>query len=164
MGYSIFFLQTDEVSISLVALERALKQMDAAYSIDSGITKRQGNLRYDTNLYGQIEIVTPDKDYFRQHIADLKEIVLSTREFFREGAMEDDLDWERVESVLDNTRTIFVIDVVWQGSEAEDTLVKIDPVWDWLHNNHQGLVYDGDAYYDQTDKVLPVVQSRQRKD
>ncbi len=53
------------------------------------------------------------------------------------------------------SKAMFVIRVLWQGREAEETLDKIVPLWDWLFENYSGLLQaDGEGYYDKEQKIL----------
>ena len=148
MGYYMRFIVTDEKDVSLGTLESALKQIDPAYLIDRDEeADSEGLLKWRDAAYGQIEVNRPGDGLFDGEIEELKEFVENS-----EGAKRSD-----VLNVLGQAKAIVAIRVLDQGRESEDTLVKIDPLWQWLFANRQGLLQaGGEGYYDSSGLILEV--------
>jgi len=142
------FIVTDEKDVSLGTLESALKQIDPAYLIDRDEeTDSEGLLKWRDAVYGQIEVNRPGDGLFDGEIEELKEFVENS-----EGAKRSD-----VLNVLGQAKAIVAIRVVYERRESEDTLVKIDPLWQWLFANRQGLLQaGGEGYYDSSGLILEV--------
>ena len=142
------FIVTDEKDVSLGTLESALKQIDPAYLIDRDEeADSEGLLKWRDAAYGQIEVNRPGDGLFDGEIEELKEFVENS-----EGAKRSD-----VLNVLGQAKAIVAIRVVYERRESEDTLVKIDPLWQWLFANRQGLLQaGGEGYYDSSGLILEV--------
>ena len=56
---------------------------------------------------------------------------------------------QRVLAFLKQIKVRIVVQVLWGGREGEDTLEKLDPLWEWLMTNYKGLLYvDGEGFYE----------------
>ena len=72
MGYYIRYIITDEREITLPVLESNLKRIDTQYSI-SNIQKtprESGDLMYDNEVYGQIEINLSGDGLFEEELEE----------------------------------------------------------------------------------------------
>jgi hypothetical protein len=140
MGYYMRFISTDDREITLSILEQALLKVDPRYSINA-----VGELRHAEDLYGLIQIDLLDE--CDEEIAELKEDVEEARGTRRAEVIK----------TLDEARTMVAVQVLWQGRETEPTLLKIDPLWDWLFSHRKGLQHaDGEGYYDRSGLILQV--------
>jgi hypothetical protein len=140
MGYYMRFISTDDREITLSILEQALLKVDPRYSISA-----VGELRHAKDLYGLIQIDLLDE--CDEEIAELKEDVEEARGTRRAEVIK----------TLDEARTMVAVQVLWQGRETEPTLLKIDPLWDWLFSYRTGLQHaDGEGYYDRSGLILQV--------
>lgn len=146
MSYYIRFLATDTKNISLRALDSWLKQKDAAYSIDhDNESDQEAEITYKGNIYGQIEINRSEDDIFEDDINLLKEAAQDA-----EGEQKSE-----VLRALDETRTMFALRVLWQGRETEETLQKLNPLWEWLFANHEGILHaENEGFYNASDLIL----------
>jgi hypothetical protein len=142
------FIAADEQDVSLSVLEAALKQTDAAYLIERDEeSDSAGALTYNGDIYGEIEVNRPGEEIFAEEIEELAESV---------GGAEGERKSE-VLSVLRQAKAIIAVRVLWQGRESEETLGKIDPLWQWLIANRKGLSQaDGEGYYDASGLILEV--------
>jgi hypothetical protein len=141
MSYYMRYIATDEKDISLPEIEQALQAVDSRYSV------RDGDLKYGDDLYGQIEVNRPGDGIFDEEVEELKAELEDTK-----GKGK-----KKVETALQNAKAIIAVQVLWQDRETEETLQKIDPLWEWLFANRQGLLQaDGEGYYDTSGLILRV--------
>ena len=146
MGYYMRYIIDDEKEISLDAIESGLKSVDINYNINNlNWDRENGELFHGDDLYGEIEIarIDPEDEEIEELIEDV------------EDALEGNK--EKVLSFLNNTKTVFVIRVLWQGRDAEATLDMINPLWNWLFENYNGLRQaDGEGYYSIDGQILKI--------
>jgi hypothetical protein len=134
MGYYLRFLVTDDRPISLDILRLALQSIDAAYSIDE-----HDEIRHGDSVYGSIEVNFPQTDWSREEIAEFREELVDEPQSPAKS---------EVEATLNQTIAIVSVQVLWQGRTNEETMVKLDPLWDWLFANYSGIQQaDGEGYY-----------------
>ncbi len=58
-------------------------------------------------------------------------------------------------AVLDGAQAIVGMEAEWTGSDAEPVLSRLDPLWDWLFEQRQGLLQmDTEGFYDADGLVL----------
>ena len=146
MGYYMRYISTDEREITIPSLESVLKRVDPRYSITNvqKTPRESGNLMYGGEIYGQIEINRPGDELFEEEVEELKEFLSESR-----GKKKTVLQ------TLTNAKTIVAVQVLWQDRDTEQTLIRIDPLWDWLFNNRRGLLQaDGEGYYDSSGLIL----------
>ena len=142
MGYDMRYILTDNREITLSQIETGLKQVDPDYSIGDGET-----LMYVDELYGEIEINVPGDGLFEAEVEELKEEIKDSRGRNKTTVLE----------ALQKAKAIVAVRVLWQGRETEQTLEKIDSLWEWLFDNREGLLQaDGEGYYNQSKHILKV--------
>jgi hypothetical protein len=119
--------------------------VDPGYSITNIEVDDLGDLLFGTQRLAIIEINRPGDDIFEDDLAEFMDLV-----------GKDNLPAEmRVREVLVAARALVVIEAFWQGEDAESTLAKIDPLWDWLFANYAGLSQaDSEGFYDQSGLIL----------
>lgn len=148
MGYYMRFFQTDDAPLTLTEIEAGLQAIDTGYAIEGNAPEDDvGELTYAGDLYGQIEVNRVGTDLADEELGEFRERI------------EDDSegDRERVLAVVAATRAILAVRVLWQGREAEPTLRRLDPLWEWLFETHEGLMHaDGEGFYDEENLVLEV--------
>ncbi|MCI0665735.1 MAG: hypothetical protein L0220_32160 [Acidobacteria bacterium] len=144
MGYYMRFISIDKEDISLSVLESALRLSDTDYRINN-----DGDILYKGEIYGQLEVNRPGDSLYGDEIEELKEFIEEAR-----GAKKKK---QRVLAVLDNSSAIVAVGVLWQELTAEETLERLEPLWDWLLANRKGLIQaDDEGYYDATGLILKV--------
>jgi hypothetical protein len=147
MGYYMRFLLADEEETTIDLLEAALQRIDPAYSIAvANGSGEEGELRYNEDVYGEIEINRPDNKLFGEELEELKEEI--------EESASPNL--QRVLDALDDARAMVVVRVLWGGRESDDTLEKIGVLWDWLLANRRGLLQTDEGYSDGSGLILEV--------
>lgn len=149
MGYYMRFFDTTDQPLPLATLDAALKQFDSAYriQINAKATRPQGTLHHGDALYGEIEINQPGDGLFDEELQEHLEAL----------ADADEDERTEVEQTLRTARRSIVVRVLWQGRDVEPTLVRIDPLWEWLFENRTGLLQaDGEGYYDEDGLILSV--------
>lgn len=145
MGYLMRYLSTDIREITLTTIETALQQLNPAYHITNTEVPDIGDLMYaDLNL-GIIEVNRPGDDIFDDDLA----------EFFDLVGPQNTPAQQQVRDVLTNTRTMIVVEAVWQGQDAEPVLSRLDVLWDWLFATYPGLLQaDTEGFYHGEDLIL----------
>ena len=141
MGYCMRYIVTDDQPLSLDDVEGALKSVDPAYAITDG------ELYNGADLSGEIEINVRGDEICDEKLVELEE--------FAEDAEGESS--QQVMVSLRNAKAVLAVRVLWQGRDAEPTLEKLDPAWDWLLSDRQGLMQaDGEGYYDASGLILEV--------
>ena len=151
MGYYMRFISIDKEDISLNVLESALRQSDADYRIKrDNESDNEGIITNKEEIYGQIYVYRPGDGIFDSEVEVLKDFV--------EEAGDQMKQKQTVLSVLNHSTMIIFVRVLWQGRrESEETLEKLDPLWDWLLAKRKGLIQaDNEGYYDATGLILEV--------
>lgn len=147
MGYYMRFIVADEQDVSLSVLEAALKETDAAYLIERDeASDSEGVLKHKGDVYGEVAVNRAGDGIFDEEIEELREFVNEVK-----GEKSEVL------SVLAQAKAIVAVRVLWQGRESEETLEKIDSLWQWLLAHRKGLMQaDGEGYYGSTGLILEV--------
>ena len=149
MGYYMRFVVADDKDISLSVINSGLKEKDAAYSVEfDDDADDAGDLTYNGDIYGAFEINRPNDGLFDEEIEELQEFL-------------EDAEGERKSEVLqtlNDAKAIVALQVLQQGRATdEETLVRIDPLWEWLFANYKGLMQaDAEGYYDASGLVVKV--------
>lgn len=145
MSYYTRYLITDTTSVSLQMIEAGLQSIDPTYFILGDLSSGIGDLLHGGIVYGQIELNYPNDDIFEDDITELKEILDST----------SDPNRQTVEEVIKATRVIVAVEIGWQGLDPEDLIDHIDPLWDWLSANYNGLLQvDHQGFYQGQNLIL----------
>jgi hypothetical protein len=149
MGYYMRFFDTSPPPLTVEAIEVALKEIDPAYHIEIAKDARipQGDLYFGDAIYGEIEINQPGDGVFDEELDEMLEFLEES-----EGAGR-----ARVEAVLRSAQRTVVVRVLWQTRDTESTMIRIDPLWDRLFIEREGLLQaDGEGYYDDDELILAV--------
>ena len=142
MGYYMRYLFEGEPEVQLDALEAALKKIDGGYAfVDWANDGRSAEIRYNDEVYGAFDLeMIEDGD---EEIQEMIEEVESAKGWFVKKPKE------RVLAFLRQVRVRLVVRVLWGGREGNETLDRLDPIWEWLMANYKGLLYaDGEGFYE----------------
>lgn len=150
MGHYIRFFQTDEPPLTLAEAEQALRTIDGEYSVDrDGPSDAQGVLLHKGDLYAELEVNVRGDDLADDEIEEFREKVEQAEAAQPNKAM--------ILATLDATRTILAIRVLWQARTTEATFKKIEPLCDWLLDNHAGVLHvDEVGFEDKEGLILEV--------
>lgn len=141
MGYYMRYISTDNRKLSLTDLDSALKSIDSSYTISAG------EIQYGEELYGEIEINPRGSELCDEELEELQDFLIDTK-----GESK-----ERIVETLNQATAIIAVRVLWQGRNTEQTLEKLDLIWQWLFSNLSGLMQaDDEGYYDETGLILAV--------
>ena len=149
MGYSMRFVSADATEATLPAIAEALRAVDPSYELkaDEEVASPSADLLFEGDPYAEIEINTPGDGLFAEEIAELKE-------FLEDAGLGDKA---KVLTVLESAKVIIAVQVLFGGRETEETMEKLDPLWEWLLANRSGLLQaDGEGYYDSTGLILEI--------
>lgn len=144
MGDFIRFLVTSDCSIDLSALELMLKALDGGFSLHVEVAEPNiGELLYQSESMGEIEINSPGDVVFDEDIEDLLDRL-------------DELEDEQkvfITGRIGAARLMVAMQLTEEGHEQYD---RIDPLWDSLFNRCGGLLQvDEEGFYDQTGLIAP---------
>jgi hypothetical protein len=135
------FYVTGKKPLRLGQLRTALRQQDKAYDIEipDADNPRFGILKYADVVYAEVEISEPGDGSFEDDLAEQLDAVASSKG-----------KWKAlVEEMLNQTRRIVVVCVRFGKRGVEETLVRIDPLWDWLYTARGGVLHaEGEGFYD----------------
>lgn len=141
MGYYMRYIVTDDQPLLLSDIESGLKSVDPDYAITDD------ELHHGSELYGEIEINPRGGELCDEELGELEE-------FAKDSEGENK---QRVIDALRGAKAILALRVLWQGRDPEPSLEKLDPLWEWLLSNRQGLMQaDDEGYYDATGLILEV--------
>jgi hypothetical protein len=149
MGYYMRFFDTSKEPMSMEAIESVLCDIDPRYriQIDSNTEGKQGELYYDMEPYGEIEINQAGEDLFE---AEKQEQIASL-------ADAEEGDAELVIGVLNMAQREVIVRVLFQDRDTEATLMRLDPLWSWLFSARNGLLQaDGEGFYNREGLVLSI--------
>ena len=146
MGYYMRYIVTDAKEINLNVLETALKHTNPLYSIQRS-KGESGELKFGDEVVGIVEVNSQGDELFGQELDELVE----EAEEAETGAKQTVLD------TLKTAKSIIAVQVLWGGRKTDETLAKLDPLWNWLLVNHKGLVQaDGEGYYRDRRLILKI--------
>jgi hypothetical protein len=149
MGYYMRYIIAEPKDVKLSFLESALKKMDSAYSMENVQPgpPEMGELNYGDSVYGVLEINKPGEEIFEEELEELVQWVQESK-----GRKK-----RKIIKILKSSKAIIAIQILMQDRDTEQTLQKIDPIWEWLFANYKGLMQaDGEGYYDQSGLIHEV--------
>lgn len=145
MGYYMRYIMADERDITLADIEHALQAVDTAYALEPDQVPDIADVMYGGRQYAQIEINHPDEEIFEDDINEFKDLV---------GA-GDDPNAALILNTLENATAIIAVEIFWETGQAEESLARIDPLWDWLFAARKGIAQaDGEGFYDASGLIL----------
>ena len=148
MGYYMRYIVNEDKGISLNMIETALRRKDPNYSLaNQAPAQEYAELLLGTEIYGALEINRRGSELMNEELEELLEDIDNAEVG----------DRQRVQHLLQNAHCTIALQVLWQGRGLEATLEKIDPLWEWLFEQYQGLLQaDGEGYYDINGQILEV--------
>lgn len=145
MGYYMRFVIDDEKKIALSQVLRGLKDMDRRYRFDGwNQTRDSVDFYHGDELLGELDLYGIEPGEPDEEIEDLIEDAHAA------GGPHVD----QIVSVLDEARNILAIRVLWQNREQEETLSRIDPLWDWLFAHYSGILHTDDGEFYNAEGLL----------
>jgi len=148
MGYYMRYITEATQPMSVGELGKALKNAAGPLSLafdDADDTA--ADLAFGSDVIGAIEINRSGDGLFEEEIEELLEFLDDV----------DDPDRARVERLLKQATAIYAVRVLFGERDTEETLERLDAVWDVLFSKMPGLLQaDGEGYYDQAGQVLEV--------
>ncbi|MBX9626770.1 MAG: hypothetical protein K2X82_23415 [Gemmataceae bacterium] len=147
MGYYMRFYDTDPRPLRIGHIRAGLRWLDPQYAVEPG-GRGCGTLTHAGEEYGDIEINGPRSDTFREEREEMLAELVGTRGRQR----------KQVEGVLRSAVRVVAVQVLYGGRRLEDTLLRLDDLWDWLFDSRDGglLQADGEGYYDGQRLILKV--------
>ncbi|MBK8025718.1 MAG: hypothetical protein IPK19_31085 [Chloroflexi bacterium] len=142
MGDYFRYLVTVDCDLTLAALEELFRRSSDQFSIHGEeASPNAGDLLYGSSILGDIEINRPGEEVFDEDLDEQREILDS----IEEGT-------EYVRSVLERVKLMVALQLTEEGHGAYD---QIDPLWDLLFENCDGLLQvDDEGFYDSEGVVL----------
>jgi len=141
------FFSTDTRPLTLSILETNLKQLSSDYTIDHVPTgsSETGFLKFGPDTLGEIEVSQRGRDNFEDDIKEFKQAVQGIQHPNTKVVIE----------VLNNVNTIIVVQLSSDAREVEGLQKKIEPLWEWLFSNSEGLLHvDDEGFYRETELIL----------
>ena len=146
MSYYMRFVLTDGAPPALAEIEAALQAADAAFSIlrDSA-SDEGGDLYYDADLYGEIEVNQRGDQLCDEDL----------EEFSEELNKHDDPNRMIVLNVLEQAAGMVVLHVLRAGHENP---ANLNLLWDWLFATRQGLLQvDEEGFFDHDRRIVTLL-------
>jgi len=146
MGYYMRYFITDKKIINLKEILDYLQSIDKHYTIR--IEDESGNsvvLMYKNEPYGEIELNFREDEIFETEQIEFFKFL----EDVKQGKVR------KIKKYLNKSTSVLVIRVLWQERTCEETLQKIDPIWEWLFKNRKGVLQaDGEGFYNSKGLIL----------
>jgi hypothetical protein len=140
MGYYMRFIYSDPTELTAEMIQRALKAIDEKYAVSA-----EGEMAYGGVAFGVLEINLPGTELFDEELDEFRE----------EIEEEDEQQKAVVLKTLDAAQGILAVQVLSGGADAEQSLDWLEPLWDWLFENRNGLLQaDLEGFYDKDGPVL----------
>ncbi len=145
MGYYMRFITSSKQVITLTDIENTLREVNPAYQLEPDQAPDMADLLYAGKRFGLIEINHPDEEIFEDDLHEFTEMV----------GEPTDVSSRRILEVFATATLIVAVEAFWEDGESEDSLSKLDPLWDWLFSHYEGIVQaDGEGFYDESGLVL----------
>lgn len=133
MSFYIRYISTDAKPVTLPILQKEMKELDSAYALT-----KSGELKHGKDVYAVIEINRPGDGLFEDELVELKEAIRKTRGKKRAHVLK----------LLDKSKIIVAAQILFADRSDQDTLAKVNPLFEWLLENRKGIAQvDNDGYY-----------------
>src|SRR5213596_843558 len=123
------YVVTDPNETALDLIETALKQASSVYSIQRSKGER-GQLRFGQRCLWNYRDQSFRRAAFTSEVEELIEEVEETESESKDAVL----------STLKSANYIIAVQVLWGPRRTEETLGKLDPLWNWLSASRRGLV------------------------
>jgi hypothetical protein len=139
------YIMSDPRPLSLLALHDALRHHDPNFALLPDQVADMADLLYAGYTLALIEINHAGEEIFADDLTEFKDLV---------GAPADRRA-RLVLDVLNQATAIIAVEAFWDEGRADDTLHKLESLWDWLFANRQGVLQaDGMGFYNADDLIL----------
>jgi hypothetical protein len=155
MAYFMRFLITGDYSPSVENMRQTLVSRDASYELISRqpVPYETLVLTHAGEEYAEIDFNRPGDDLFADELDDLLEELDETVFDTEEDSRVRDVVAEQVRE----TRLILSAEILFGDNFLEDGIRLIDPLWDWLFEQTDGLLkIDNEGYYDADGLLLSI--------
>lgn len=145
MGHTMRFLVTDGDPVDLTDLGTAFRTAGRTYK--STFDESSGSVTRNGAPFASFEVSTPDDDQFEEILSVLEELAA-------DGSGRGEA---KVADALATTQAIVTVQVQGATDASDTSLSVLEPVWEWLFTNHEGLMQsDGEGYYDRRGLIFEV--------
>ncbi len=139
MGYYLRYFMADTRPIQLQQIKDRFESLDPAYGLEPDIVDDLGRLTYNGKLIALIEINRAGEEIFDDDLDEFKALI---------GTPTTEAE-HRVYAHLTDATAIIAVEAFWKEADMEDTLSRIDPLWEWLFSQRAGILQaDGEGFYD----------------
>lgn len=144
MSFNMIFILANKKKTTLLQIARGLKQTDAKYRFES-----EEYFLYGSELLGQIDIWRPEEKYFQDWIQ-------AARDRARTRIATHEAQVAEILRVFDRATGILFFNVLWEDRERVETIELYQPLWEWLFEHREGLLYvDSEGYWNVDELLLP---------
>jgi hypothetical protein len=145
MGHHLRFLVTDAEPVDLTDLGAALRTAGRAYK--SQFDESSGTVSRSGALFATFEVSTPEDGQFEETLGVLEEAAA-------DGSGRGEA---KVADALATAQAIVTVHVLEATSGSDPALAVLEPVWEWLFTNHDGLMQsDGEGYFDRRGLIFEI--------
>lgn len=138
MGYYFRYLTQTTNNLRISNMEDKLKELDSHYQLEYAQIDNTADLLYQDKLIAHIEINHSDEDIFQDDIEELSDTI---------GTPQNTIE-QNILNQIRAANTLIAIEAIWQGTNREATLDKLDPLWKWLFQHYPGVLQaDGEGFY-----------------
>jgi hypothetical protein len=141
---------TGDEKFSLIPdLNGALQARNTNWNLEIGPGAKRPHalIRFGDEILGELELNRPGDGLFEEEIGELLEFI----EHDSKG------DRDRVTKLLQSATAAYVVRVLFQDRDPEDTLGYLDVFWEVLFDRHDGMLQaDAEGYYDLSGMILEV--------
>lgn len=132
--------------LTLAQIEVGFRSIDPKYSLRiDPAAPDTGDLLYGDEVYSQIEINNSGGELYQEDVEELREQIA-------DGPTEDYAARQYVIALLGRATGLMAVHVSDFGNVYYD---RIDPIWDWMFEHHDGLLQvDDEGYYDRDGLLL----------
>ena len=139
------FILTDGPAPTLDDIESDVRKKDTDYSIDREPGAATGDIRYEGDIYGEIEVGAVGTGNIDQDLADLTALLPDA----------DDGDPATVEAILKSATSMVTVRFPSEDQASEQSLQTVYPIWQGLFASRQGVLQaDDDGYFDKSGRIL----------
>jgi hypothetical protein len=144
MGLYMRYIVADERRVTMADLKEGFHSGGSAYHFDE--TAAEMTVFHKGRRIAEVSIDDLVHDPLDEELEELLEDVEHSRGCGKPAVLD----------MLHAARQIVVVQVLYGTAGLEETIKRIDPLWDWLLAHYRGLVQAGEGYYDGVGLLLPL--------
>lgn len=146
MGYYFRYLTQTSKAITLKTIEKALRTSNQEYHLRYDQIDQYAEILYHQQTIANIEINVQEDEIFEDDINELIDTIGTPHNTIEQQALQQ----------IHSANTLIAVEAIWEGTERDPTLDKLDPLWKWLFQHHSGILQaDGEGFYDSTGLIIP---------